>query len=305
MGFKDNFINWIHVCILSPFTTLVNDHPSNTFGTSRGLRQGDPLSPVLFVIPMEWLTTLFEYAEVEGKIKALGKKDYAVSHLFFADEVMIFSRASVHFVKWIEDVLISFSKTSGLQPNLVKSKIIFLQGCPCSYEILFQLRRGIIVGKIPGSAVALQKIAYLTPVIGKVKKLGFYGLNTLSQAGRVELIKYVVIPRSGSRCSNFLQPSSNSWSNQCVISFGKVMPTNPPWSRSLGELCQPKRNGGLNLLSLMAWNDAAIMKLIGDIFGNNKSLWENWMSQNKLNGKSFREMEGKQQDPPIGVAFWS
>lgn len=111
MGFKDNFTIWVFACILSlSFATMVNGEPPGLFGSSRGLKKGDSLSPMLLVITMEGLTTLLEYAETEGKIKALGKYGGAVNHLFIADEVMIFSGASVNYVKNIDEVLLTFSK---------------------------------------------------------------------------------------------------------------------------------------------------------------------------------------------------
>lgn len=54
MGYKEKFISWIKVCITTPsFTILVNGEATSRFRTSRGIRQGDLLSPLLFVTAME------------------------------------------------------------------------------------------------------------------------------------------------------------------------------------------------------------------------------------------------------------
>lgn len=75
MGFKEKFIKWIKACIGNPyFSNLVSGHPSNTINSLKGLRQGDSLLPMLFVIAMEGLTTILENVEIEGHIKGLGKK---------------------------------------------------------------------------------------------------------------------------------------------------------------------------------------------------------------------------------------
>lgn len=99
IGFKEKFIMWIKTCICNPsFSTLMNVHPSPTFPSSRGLRQGDALSPLLFIIAMESLTILLDYAEIEGKIFGLGKKDHLVNHILFEDDLMLFLKANNHFI---------------------------------------------------------------------------------------------------------------------------------------------------------------------------------------------------------------
>lgn len=84
MDFKEDFIKWIQVCITtSSFATITNTHLSNIFGSLRGLRQGDPLSPKLFVIGMEGLTSIFDYTEFEGKVKGLDYGPSKINPLFF------------------------------------------------------------------------------------------------------------------------------------------------------------------------------------------------------------------------------
>lgn len=128
----------------------MNGQPSNIFRSPRGLRQDDSFSPTIFVIAMEGLTTLLDYAETVGKIKALGKRECAVSHLFFANNVMIFSRALLHFVKQFEEVLLSFSKASSLQMNLAKSKIIFSKGVPTRVKNSSNFKEGSLPVKYLG-----------------------------------------------------------------------------------------------------------------------------------------------------------
>lgn len=92
MGFKDNFARWVLAYISTgSFAALVNGEPLGLFGSLRGIRQGDPLSSLIFVIVMECLTLLLDYAEAEGKIKGLGKRG-AVSHLFIVDDVHSFAK---------------------------------------------------------------------------------------------------------------------------------------------------------------------------------------------------------------------
>jgi len=106
----------------------VNGELAGYFQGGRGLRQGDPLSPYLFVLCMEILSGLFckMSANQEFKFHWRCKKD-KISHLCFADDLMIFSNGDVNSIRMITTVLTKFQDLSGLYPNPNKSDI-FLSG---------------------------------------------------------------------------------------------------------------------------------------------------------------------------------
>ena len=80
------------------FSVLVNGVPAGFFPSSKGLRQGDPLSPYLFVMGMEVLSTLIRRA-VEGgflsgcRIRGGGRQPVHISHLLFPDDTIVFCEA--------------------------------------------------------------------------------------------------------------------------------------------------------------------------------------------------------------------
>ena len=99
--------------------------------TSRGggLRQGDPLSPLLFVLTMEYLSRALKIASVKPFFKYhLRCKKHDLIHLMFADDLMLFSAIDVRFVKCIMDAFSEFSATTGLTADYKKSTIV-LRGC--------------------------------------------------------------------------------------------------------------------------------------------------------------------------------
>lgn len=76
---------------------LVNGKPSDDFSPNRGFRQGDPISPYLFILCVEIFSHLLRRAEERNSLKGVKVASTApsVNHLFFADDCIIFSRASM------------------------------------------------------------------------------------------------------------------------------------------------------------------------------------------------------------------
>ena len=95
-GFSEKLRKWIRYCISTvKFSVLINGSPSDFFGSSRGLRQGDPLSPLLFDIVMEALSRMLDVAASAGQFSSFSMGSTAgssvmVSHLLFADDTLIF-----------------------------------------------------------------------------------------------------------------------------------------------------------------------------------------------------------------------
>jgi len=100
MGFPTRWISWIREGIDSPtFSIMMNGSPTGFFLSNRGIRQGDCLSPYIFVMVMEFFSIHMEVALACGDIKPVRRRgSQVVSHLLYANDMLIFSREmQTHF----------------------------------------------------------------------------------------------------------------------------------------------------------------------------------------------------------------
>lgn len=127
-GFSNQWITSILALIKSTkFSILVNGAPADQFSLSRRLRQGNPLSPFLFVILMEGVSRLIHSAKEEVSIKGLQPLHAtpATTHQQFVDDTMLHGIPTVKEALGYKRILNLFSKTSGMEINLSKSTIFF------------------------------------------------------------------------------------------------------------------------------------------------------------------------------------
>ncbi|RVW65755.1 LINE-1 retrotransposable element ORF2 protein [Vitis vinifera] len=200
MGFGEKWIGWIRWCIsTASFSVLVNGSPTGFFRSSRGLRQGDPLSPYLFVLGMEALSSLINRAVRGGFLSGcrIGGREgvgIQVTHLLFADDTLVFcddSQEQVAFLSWL---LMWFEATSGLRINLNKSEILPV-GCVENAELL-AAELGCKVGSLPSTYLGLplgashKSVKVWDGVEERMrKKLALWKRQFISKGGRLTLIR--------------------------------------------------------------------------------------------------------------------
>jgi hypothetical protein len=129
-GFGERWRDLIEFCISTiNFSILVNGTPSGFFQSSHGLRQGDPLSPLLFMVVMELLSRTLNANMLEGLLTgfSMGTRDneeLVVNHLLFADDTLLFCGAQAELVRNLRCTFLCFEAASGLRINLAKSEIV-------------------------------------------------------------------------------------------------------------------------------------------------------------------------------------
>ena len=139
MGFGSKWTGWIRWCISTTrFFVLVNDSLSGFFHNSRGLRQGDPLSPYLFILAKETLSHLLSRAREDSFINGFlvrGRNGVGVVSHLFANNTLILCNASKENLEYLSWVFMWFEACSGLKINLRKSEIIPVGNVPNLEEL--------------------------------------------------------------------------------------------------------------------------------------------------------------------------
>ena len=128
MGFEEKLVELIMSCILSvKYSILINGNPTGNIYPTRGIRQRDPLSPYLFLLCVEALSFQLLVAEGQGIIKdvSTSPKGPRINHLFFANDGLLFCRATP--IEWnrLAKILEVYEKASGQLLNRDKTSIFF------------------------------------------------------------------------------------------------------------------------------------------------------------------------------------
>lgn len=133
MGFGDVWRKWIMACLTSVrYSVRLNGNMTEPFCPTRGLRQGDPLSPYLFLFIADGLSKILERRKVEGLIQPLKvcRAAPGVSHLLFADDSLLFFKANIDQATRIKEALDLFERSTGQLINPSKCSLLFSEFCP-------------------------------------------------------------------------------------------------------------------------------------------------------------------------------
>jgi len=152
LGFCEKWIQWIRACLESAsVSVLVNGSPTKEFKPSRGLRQGDPMTPFLFLIVAQGLAGLVNEAIRKNLLSGIkvGGKKVDVNLLQFDDNTLFVCESKVQNIICIKAILRCFELSSGLRVNYHKSKIGAIGGNPsrCSFwkHVLLKVRKKLSV----------------------------------------------------------------------------------------------------------------------------------------------------------------
>ncbi|WOL07024.1 hypothetical protein Cni_G15759 [Canna indica] len=147
MNFPAKMRCWLKACLESPvFTCSINGLDSSHFKSFKGVRQGDSLSPYFFIMMEELLSILIKESVSKGDIKAFKYKDISISHLFFADNILITVKSCKDTCLKLKEVLNSYCNYTNQKINSLKSEIIFPSNCSSSINAeicnIFNIKEG-------------------------------------------------------------------------------------------------------------------------------------------------------------------
>lgn len=268
LNFPSRFIQWIMQCITTTkYSIAINGGIYGNIAGKRGLRQGDPISPLIFVICMEYFTRIMQHVATmhgfEYHTKCRGLK---LNHLCFADDVLLFCKGEVQSVLLMLNGLAAFSEASGLHTNSTKSNIYSANMKQHEVNDICELsgyKRCVLPFQylgVPISSKTISAVDCEMPVEKMCARIKSWGSRNLSYAGRVLLINSVLMHIHAYWSSIFILPKKILKSITAIcrnfLWDGKVN-TNKVHLIASDLICRPKIEGGLGIIECEAWNQAA------------------------------------------------
>ncbi|GKU90588.1 hypothetical protein SLEP1_g4569 [Rubroshorea leprosula] len=297
-------VKLIMFCVNSvKLSVLWNGEPLPYFEPQRGLRQGDPLSPYLFIMVMEKLSHMIlnRIHSKTWKPIQLSRGGLALSHLFFADDLMLFCEASHSQLSMVTNCLKEFASYSGLEINLAKSKLFVSPNIQSAVARSLSISCGIPLTSNLGTYLGVPIIhgrnsaTQYKYIIEKMQlKLASWKQNTLSLVGRRILIQSVTSSIPTYTMQTVLLPHSTCDAIDKMhrnFLWGTETGISRPHLVSWEVVCRSKDQGGLGLRAARDNNRALVAKLGWRVLVGDEAPWCQVMRQKYLRTSTFLSTE--------------
>jgi exonuclease III len=318
IGFNERWVDLVMTCVRTvSYSILINGRPYGHICPSRGIRQGDPLSPYLFILCAEGLSTLLHKAERTGSITGLpiARGGTKINHLFFADDSLLFCRAN--FMEWgnIQEILDIYEKASGQKLNREKTSIFFSKNTKEDFKEYIASISGVSI------TTQFEKYLGLPAVVGQSRVRVFGGMKGriwermqgwketfLSQAGKEVLLKAVVQAIPTYTMSVFQLPKTLCKDINSLMSkfwWGFKKEDNKAAWMSWSKLGRTKERGGLGFRDLEWFNLALLAKQGWRIIQNPDSLASKILKEKYFPQASFLNAQLGRRPSYIWRSFWN
>lgn len=201
MGFHLDFIHWKMECITTvSYSFLINNEALGNVMPQRGIRQGDPLSPYIFILCGEVLSGLCKREQEKRTLAGLrvARNSPRINHLLFADDTMFFSKTDPQCCASLLNILHEYERASGQMINTAKSSISF--SAKTSQEIRTRVKEHLGIEKEGGVGKYLglpehfrrKKKDLFSSIVDKIHQKASWSTRFLSTAGKATMIQSVM-----------------------------------------------------------------------------------------------------------------
>ena len=298
---------WVNMAMetitTASYSIIINGEPKGFISPSRGIKQGDPLSPYLFLLCAEGLSALLRKAEENRSLKGVlsSKHGVCISHLLFADDSLLFCQATVDECHRLLELLGKYEGASGQAINRQKTLVFFSKNT--KREVRNEIQQ------LLGARVMTECEKYLgLPMPNGKSKVGtFKELQEritkrvlgwkekfISNAGHEILIKTVAQAIRTYSMSLFKIPKSICDSINSLLArywWGQTGAERKIHWLSWNKLCTSKTRGGMGFKDIHAFNLAMLAKQAWRLIHNNGSLFYRVYKERYFPSTSFLDAE--------------
>jgi hypothetical protein len=285
MGFAERWISLMMACVRSVrYQVRFNSEETDMFTPTRGLRQGDPLSPYLFLLCAEGLSSLLLHEEEVGGIDRVRvcRNAASVSHLLFADDSLILMKADMNNATSLQQVLDTYCANSGQLVSLAKCSIFFSPNTTALMRVeiceTLHIDTEVLSDKYLGlpAFVGIDRSDSFENLIERIiQRINGWKEKLLSIGGKEILLKAVAQAISVYAMSVFLIPKGVRKCMMDAISkfwWGDDENSNKMHWCAWWKLCYPKNEGGMGFHDFHSFNLAMLAKKVWRLIDTPDSL---------------------------------
>ena len=286
-GFNSRWRGWVSTILRSGKTAvLLNGVPGRWIPCRRGLRQGDPLSPFLFIIVADVLQRLLQQASLNGDLVHPIDSSLPCPVLQYADDTLILTRGDVHSMSVLKHILDSFSAATGLAINFHKSTFVPMNVDDATATTMADIL-GCLRSSFPQTYLGLPlspqklRVSDFQPLLTSFDRyLASWKARLLSAGGRIVLVNAVLGSLPIYYMSSTLVPKTVRdlldakrraffWTGEEKCSGANCLVA---WER----VCQSRSAGGLGIKNMEDVNHCLLLKFVHKLHEDEPLPWKRW-----------------------------